>query len=329
MNKYYSEIKSTNSHKTKPKPMGISRRKGWPYLLESGLNLEGALDVNIAPEDKQIVEIKDLDMLKKNFPLKMGKLENFAAELALLYESQVLHQIIYTEFNINITSLLFYNISLEEFFSIIFDHLTVKQEEIGGYFSLVPELNRDSEENLFLAGLDFCQKLLDRGWIFGISIYGSGEIPLTSYFSRIEQLKSNIKFCLTSRIDQNKFKEEVSLGSVRRIKYFIWLDDLLETIKKQNLYIEISPTMDTSLSKYYSIRDYPFINYFRSGLPVVVSSGYPEIFGRTVENEFVLLKSTYGLTIDEIKQISLDAVDSAFVSETDKIELRQAIRNKL
>ncbi len=316
------------AYKTKPLSKGISRRKGWPLLLDTAFYIEGAVGSMIAPEDKQIFTENELELIKKDFPRKINDIEQFCENISRIFELQVLHQVVYTEFHINLTNFIQCKISPEKIFTVLYRSLQDKKGMIKGYYSIVPELNREVEENIFLEALEYSKNLYERGWIYGISINGRGDIPLDLYFDKLNGTKLLISLNITGKINRLKLLKEISRINVKRIHYIMWLNDILKSLRKNDIAIQISPTMDTSLSSYFTLNDYPFIDYFRKGYKVIVASGYPEIFGRTIENEFVLMKSSFGMNLDEIKKISLDSSSSIFCSEEDRELIISEILNK-
>jgi len=316
------------TYQTKPLPKGISRRKGWPLLLDTAFYIEGAVSSMIAPEDKQILSENELELIKKDFPKRINDIEQFCENISRIYELQVLHQVVYTEFHINLTNFIQCKKSPEEMFTALYRSLQRKKEIIKGYYSIVPELNREAEEKIFLEALEYSKNLCERGFIYGISINGRGDIPIDLYFDKLNETKLSISLNITGKINRLKLLKEISRINVKRLHYIMWLNDVLNPLRKNDIAIQISPTMDTSLSSYFTLKDYPFIDYFRKGYKVIFSSGYPEIFGRTIENEFVLMKSSFGMNLDEIKKISLDSASSIFCSEQDRELIISEILNK-
>jgi adenosine deaminase len=58
---------------------------------------------------------------------------------------------------------------------------------------------------------------------------------------------------------------------------------------------------------------------------VTVSSDDPPLFGTDMGREYALLESVYGFTPEQIAEMTLNAVEAAFLSREDKFILRQEV----
>ena len=63
--------------------------------------------------------------------------------------------------------------------------------------------------------------------------------------------------------------------------------------------------------------------FYDSGIRVTVNSDDPSMFGTDMNNEYLQLHEHLGFTVPELFQLSLNAVDSAFLPPDRREELRE------
>ena len=72
----------------------------------------------------------------------------------------------------------------------------------------------------------------------------------------------------------------------------------------------------------------PVKDYFRQGLLVTVNSDDPSMFSSTLTDEYLALKGELGFTLDEVKQVALNAVEASFLPDEDKAALRSTFESE-
>lgn len=318
-------MNNRNDRKLVLREGGISKRHGWPYLLDVGMHVEAVFGEFTDETDKHIDSCRDLLAFKKKIFPKMLKEGNVPAVLSKILAYQTLHHVIYTEFVINFTNATQDQKSFEDVITSSYYSLMEASETTGGFFSIVPELDTSVEETVFLRALDYACEILEKGWIKGASLIRRGESSITSYAKRLSE--SGLLFVLdfTSKIEKSRFLDEIHMDGVRRIHYNARLEDILGDLSKNKIAVQISPASDLAFFSNFSLVDYPFIEYFRNGYKTVVSSGYPELTDSSIENEIVLLKSSFGLSVEEITSISKQTANYAFCGKA----ARESILKKL
>lgn len=317
-----------NGNKISLREGGISKRPGWPYLIDCGMHVEGVLGGFISDEDRRIDSCRDLNLFKKRIYPKMLKELDLPALLTLLLSYQTLHHIIYTELVINFTNAVGSLKEFNEVISSVYYSLKESSENTGGLFSIVPELDTSVEETVFMKALEYSCSLHQKNWIKGVCLVRRGENSIGSYYKKLSETNLFLALDFTTKIEKSRFLDEISISGVRRIHYNARLEDLLDDLRKKKIAVQISPTADLAFYSNFSLVDYPFVDYFRKGYKTVVSSGYPELTSSSIENELVLLKSSFGLSVEEIAALSEFSAESAFCDDVTRETILEKLRIK-
>jgi len=98
--------------------------------------------------------------------------------------------------------------------------------------------------------------------------------------------------------------------------------ELMRVIAKRNVTIEACPVSNVRTGAVASVADHPIREFIDNGIRVTVNSDDPPMFGTDMNNEYIQLHRQLGFTVPELFQLSLNTVDSAFLPENKKAELR-------
>lgn len=98
--------------------------------------------------------------------------------------------------------------------------------------------------------------------------------------------------------------------------------ELVRELADRGIVLEVSPTSNICLGVYPSYAEHPFRDLHEAGVTVTVNSDDPPMFNTTLTNEYVVLAEQFGFSRAELCDISLRAVDAAFLPD----EQRRALR---
>jgi adenosine deaminase len=98
---------------------------------------------------------------------------------------------------------------------------------------------------------------------------------------------------------------------------------LMRFIAERNVTIEACPVSNVRTGAVASVADHPIREFIDNDIRVTVNSDDPPMFGTDMNNEYIQLHEQLGFTVPELFQLSLNAVDSAFLSEPKKAALRE------
>lgn len=101
--------------------------------------------------------------------------------------------------------------------------------------------------------------------------------------------------------------------------------ELMEHLRQERIALEVCPTSNVRTGVFSSLADHPIRHLYDAGLKVTVSSDDPPLFGTDIGQEYALLESVYGFTAEEIAEVTLNAVEAAFLPDEEKSILRQEV----
>ncbi len=93
-------------------------------------------------------------------------------------------------------------------------------------------------------------------------------------------------------------------------------DRLQRHLREKRIVIEACPVSNVRTGAVQDISRHPIREFFDSGLIVSVNSDDPSLFNTDLTNEYLQLHEHLGFTVDELYMLSVNAVRSAFISES-------------
>jgi adenosine deaminase len=100
--------------------------------------------------------------------------------------------------------------------------------------------------------------------------------------------------------------------------------DLMNYLLKHHVTIEMCPISNLRTRVVSSLKKHPIRTFLEKGLKVTVNTDDPSMFNTDMNNEYLQLHRCLDFTIPELFRLSLNAVDSSFLSEKRKIEMRES-----
>jgi adenosine deaminase len=89
--------------------------------------------------------------------------------------------------------------------------------------------------------------------------------------------------------------------------------------------LECCPTSNVVLGVYPSYEEHPLPTLRAAGVRVTLGSDDPPYFGATIEGEYEVCASRLGFSDDDLREITLTAIDAAFCDD----ELRASLRSRI
>ncbi len=105
-------------------------------------------------------------------------------------------------------------------------------------------------------------------------------------------------------------------------------ESLMIYLKEKGVTIEACPVSNVRTRVVNSLKEHPIRQFFDRGLSLTVNSDDPTFFGTDMNNEYTQLHEVLGFTFQELFQISLNAVETSFVNEKTKEQMRTDFRNE-
>ena len=95
---------------------------------------------------------------------------------------------------------------------------------------------------------------------------------------------------------------------------------LVEHIKELDIILETCPTSNVATKIYKNYQDHPVKKLFDQGVKITVNSDDPPFFNASIAGEYEVMR-TLGLSDDELKSLTKNAVEHAFCDEDTKLKL--------
>jgi len=100
--------------------------------------------------------------------------------------------------------------------------------------------------------------------------------------------------------------------------------ELMNYLLKRGITIEMCPISNLKTRVVSSLKKHPMRTFVEKGLEVTVSTDDPSMFNSDMNNEYLQLHRCLNFTVPELFRLSLNAVDSSFLPEKRKIEMRES-----
>ena len=91
-------------------------------------------------------------------------------------------------------------------------------------------------------------------------------------------------------------------------------------VKERNIPLELCLTSNFQTQAVKTIEEHPIRKLFDDGVNVTLNTDDPSISGITLGSDLQMAMNEFDFTIDEIKKITMNGVNAAFISEDDRKE---------
>ncbi|MBN2236413.1 MAG: adenosine deaminase [Bacteroidales bacterium] len=105
--------------------------------------------------------------------------------------------------------------------------------------------------------------------------------------------------------------------------------ELLHYVRDHQIPLEVCLSSNVQTKAVENIMKHPIMDYYRQGIAVTLNTDSYLISGTTLTKEFELAINSYHLTIDVLKQLTLNAFNAAFIPKDQKQDLLKTVRQEL
>ena len=182
--------------------------------------------------------------------------------------------------------------------------------------------------------IKLAEKYLNKG-VVAIDLAGDEVAYPTSSFQELFFLAKEKQIPFTIHAGEVGTKESITsalylnpnrLGhGIQAIKY----SDLLETIKKQRILLEICPTSNVQTNAVLDYKSHPILNLKKAGILCSINTDNRTVSNITLTEEYKLLKENFSFTKEDFCKMNLDAIEYAFISEKEKEKYKKIILDYL
>ncbi len=103
---------------------------------------------------------------------------------------------------------------------------------------------------------------------------------------------------------------------------------LVDVLKEKQIGIEMCPVSNVRTGVVKSIQDHPIREFYDKGLLVTVNSDDPSLFHTDLNNEFIQIHKHLGFSIQELFQLSMNGIETAFIDDVKRKELRDSFSSE-
>lgn len=197
------------------------------------------------------------------------------------------------------------------------------QDELGVtmQYILDPVRSRSEEEVMLLAR--WCADNLGDGLVgFGLGGMEVGYPPgrFADAFTYVKDAGARLSIHAGETDGPHSVRAALEVGS-ERIGHGVTSihdDDLVRHLAEEQIVLEVSPTSNICLGVATSYAEHPFRALHEAGVPVTVNSDDPPMFNTTLTNEYMVLAEHFDYTIDELAELSIAAMEAAFLPEAER-----------
>ncbi|TFG04805.1 adenosine deaminase [Candidatus Thorarchaeota archaeon] len=189
------------------------------------------------------------------------------------------------------------------------------------------DLVRHSDSQAAMLVLDWVEQ--DMQGIVSIDIGGSEHkfppAPFADAYRRASEMGLHLVAHAGEAAGPQSIWDAIRLLQVERIGHGVTAvqdPKLMAELKKRDIVIEACPVSNIRTGAVPSIAEHPIREFYDYGLIVTVNSDDPTLFNTDLNNEFIQLHRHLGFTLQELTQLSLNAVQAAFLEEGLKEQLR-------
>lgn len=97
---------------------------------------------------------------------------------------------------------------------------------------------------------------------------------------------------------------------------------LVTYLIEHHIPLEVNPTSNLCLGVSQSYDAHPLRQLFEAGVCVTINSDDPALFNTTLNDEYVHAVMDCGLSVTQLEQAALNAVDACFLPEAEKVAMR-------
>lgn len=179
------------------------------------------------------------------------------------------------------------------------------------------------------------KKFLGKG-VCGVDLAGSeGQYPTKNYKDIFALAKEN-KILFTIHAGEADGPESIrtalKFGALRIGHGVRCLEDkeLLKKLKSRGTLLEICPTsnLQTGVTKLKKSGKYPIETIFKAGIAVGLNTDNDTVSNTDIEQEYEWVLNNTSLTVDDLKQMNLLSIKSAFTTDKIKKSLEKQILEK-
>lgn len=205
------------------------------------------------------------------------------------------------------------------------------KEELGITSYLIACILRHLSEEEGIATLQSLLPYRDKIIAIGLDSSEVGNPP--SKFKRLFELAKKEGFYIVAHAgeegDSSYIWEALELG-VSRIDHGVRCSEdskLIQYLKDKQIPLTVCPLSNLKLKVFKDAKDHNVVKLLREGLCVGINSDDPSYFGGYMGENFEMIAKNFDVSMEEMIDLSINALNSSFLPQNEKEILKQRIQN--
>jgi len=201
--------------------------------------------------------------------------------------------------------------------------------DFGIQCNLRIDLVRNYGPDVGMQVLDWIENKRDN--IVSIDIGGSEERFPPKPFARVYQRAKEMGLHLVAHAGEAAGPESIwdaiNHLNVERIGHGVTAcrdPELIDYLHERDITIEMCPTSNLRTGVVPSLQKHPIRTFFDKRIKVTVNTDDPSMFNTDMNNEYLQLHRQLNFTVSELFKLTLDALDSSFLPETQKAQMHES-----
>ena len=202
----------------------------------------------------------------------------------------------------------------------------------GVEVALIVDLVRDQGPVGAGRTLEEVAEVAAKAGVIGVGIGGSEQLFPPEPFAPVYRRARALGLRLTAHAGEVAGPESVwgairALGVDRVDHGLRAVEDpaLMAFLAERRVPVTSCPGSNVATGAIRSLAEHPIKRFLDAGLLVSVNTDDPAMFGLRLAGEFAALQSTFGLTDPDVRTLTLNAVDSCWLGDAGRAELRARI----
>lgn len=205
------------------------------------------------------------------------------------------------------------------------------KEELGITSYLIACILRHLSEEEGIATLQSLLPYRDEIIAIGLDSSEVGNPP--SKFKRMFELAKKEGFYIVAHAgeegDSSYIWEALELG-VSRIDHGVRCSEdgkLMQYLKDKQIPLTVCPLSNLKLKVFKDPKEHNVVKLLREGLCVGINSDDPSYFGGYMGENFEMIAKNFDVSIEEMIDLSINALNSSFLPQNEKEKIKQRIQN--
>lgn len=251
-----------------------------------------------------------------------------------LIEENARENVLYTELRINPVKhpdLL----SVEGVLDAVLEGMDQARRDLGVEAALIVSLNRSYPVDQAMRVAEAAVRRMDRG-VVGLDLAGDEVHHPVEKFKKVFDFAQASGLHITIHAGEaagpDSIRRAVELCHAERIGHGVRLSEdptVLDLLKKRQIPLEMCPNSNRLINVVPDIPSHPLARYYHAGIPMTLSTDDRHIFDLTLSGEYASIAQHQGLTLDELKEISLTGARVSFLPPARKAALVRRMETRM